>query len=173
MGEAMEHVLNGGDHSEGSDNSSLFGDSNESFSSSTSDLTDDASSGSPKATSPKRNQSELDVNGEVFQFSSLMADLPIRRGLSKHYQGKSQSFACIFEARCIEDLAKKESPYAKRIKSCKSLAGLDKQNFVPGPYNKTITKKPPRGNSCASLISRRNSNGLLCSGKPPVPVYRS
>jgi hypothetical protein len=93
-----------------------------------------------------------------------------RQGLSKFYQGKSQSFTCIFEARCIEDLAKKESPYAKRIKSCKSYAALDKQSFIPSLYNKTIAKKPPRGNSCASSISRRNSSAILCSGKPPVPV---
>lgn len=78
MKDDFEHVLNGGDRSEASDISSFSGDSNDSISSSSSDLTDDASSGSPKSASPKRKQSELDANGEVFQFSSLMADLPIR-----------------------------------------------------------------------------------------------
>jgi hypothetical protein len=78
MGQDIEYVLNGGDQSEASDNSSLFGDSNDSISSSTSDLTDDASSGSAKSSSPKGNESEVAANGEVFRFSSFMADLPIR-----------------------------------------------------------------------------------------------
>lgn len=81
MGGDIEYVLNGnGDRSEeASDVSSLFGESNDSFSSSTSDLTDDASSRSPKSgSSLKRNEPESDANGEVFQFSSFMADLPIR-----------------------------------------------------------------------------------------------
>jgi hypothetical protein len=78
MGKDIECVLNGSDRPEASDNSSLFGDSNDSISSLTSDLKDDASSGSPKSSSPKGNELEVAANGEVFQFSALTADLPFR-----------------------------------------------------------------------------------------------
>jgi hypothetical protein len=33
-----------------------------------------------------------------------------RKGLSRYYDGKSQSFACMSEVRCLEDLPKKRAP---------------------------------------------------------------
>nr|XP_010917660.1 uncharacterized protein LOC105042235 [Elaeis guineensis] len=152
-------------------------DSGDSTSSSSSDLTDDATSSSPTPFSPSSNASKLDSDGPVFQLSSLMAQLPIKRGLSKYYQGKSQSFTSLSDARCIEDLAKKEIPYKKKMKPCKSYAGnLDasqKSFYTPGPYNKTIAKKTTRG-SCSSLVARRSSNSPLTISKPPpIPVNKN
>ncbi|XP_072965202.1 protein OXIDATIVE STRESS 3-like [Typha angustifolia] len=155
-----------------SEASSFSGDSNEStFSSTTSDLTDDATS------SHSSNTLQLDSDGPLYELSSLMADLPVRKGLSNYFQGKSQSFTCLFDARCIEDLAKKETPYGKRMKTCRSYAGgLDansKQSFTPGLCSKAISKKPSRG-SCASLVSRRSSSSLLYSSRPPpVPLHKT
>ncbi|KAG1335325.1 hypothetical protein COCNU_03G014440 [Cocos nucifera] len=91
--------------------------------SSSSDLTDDATSSSPKLFSPSSNPSKLNSDGPLLDLTSLMAQLPIRRGLSKHFQGKSQSFTSLSDARCIDDLAKKEIPYKKRMKPWKSYAG--------------------------------------------------
>lgn len=48
-----------------------------------------------------------------------------RKGLSRYYEGKSQSFACMSEVRCLEDLRKKDNPYQqKKIKSCKSYVAM-------------------------------------------------
>jgi hypothetical protein len=33
-----------------------------------------------------------------------------RKGLSRYYDGKSQSFTCMSEVRCLEDLPKKRAP---------------------------------------------------------------
>ncbi|EHA8589305.1 hypothetical protein COCNU_scaffold008964G000030 [Cocos nucifera] len=151
-------------------------DSGDSTSSSSSDLIDDVTSSSSKPFSPSSDASKLDSDGPVFELSSLMAQLPIKRGLSKYYQGKSQSFTSLSDARCIEDLAKKETPY-KKMKPCKSYAGnLDasqKSFHTPGPYNKTIAKKTSRG-SCSSLVARRSSSSLLSISKPPpIPVNKN
>ncbi|XP_073109413.1 protein OXIDATIVE STRESS 3-like [Elaeis guineensis] len=152
-------------------------DSSESMFSSSSDLTDDATSSSPKSFSPSSNPSKLNSDGPLFELTSLTAQLPIRRGLSKYFQGKSQSFTSLSDARCVDDLAKKEIPYKKRMKPCKSYAGgLDasqKPCYTPGPCNKTIAKKTSRGSS-GSLLSRRSGSCLLSISKPPpIPVNKN
>ncbi|XP_022754952.1 uncharacterized protein LOC111303157 [Durio zibethinus] len=72
-------------------------------------------------------------------------DFMCRRGLSKHYQGKSQSFTSLASVRSIEDLPKKVIPMYNRakMKSCKSYGwGLDGHNKKK-PYSPkaTISKK--------------------------------
>ena len=95
-----------------------------------------------------------------------------RKGLSKYYDGKSQSFACMSEVRCLEDLRKKETPY-KRIKPSRSYVALDEEQecYMPGPNSRGIAKKPS-GNSCASLAARNNSKNMLYR-PPPIPVNKS
>ncbi|KAG6572054.1 hypothetical protein SDJN02_26626, partial [Cucurbita argyrosperma subsp. argyrosperma] len=47
-----------------------------------------------------------------------------RRGLSRYYSGKSRSFACIADVRCVEDLKKPKHPEAKKRKKqsdCKEI----------------------------------------------------
>ncbi|KAK7384956.1 hypothetical protein VNO78_30659 [Psophocarpus tetragonolobus] len=50
-------------------------------------------------------------------FSELMAQLPIKRGLSKYYKGKSRTFTSLSDVRCVEDLSKGEIPQKKRAHS--------------------------------------------------------
>ncbi|KAK1296722.1 hypothetical protein QJS10_CPB15g01987 [Acorus calamus] len=47
------------------------------------------------------------------------------RGLSKYFSGKSQSFQCMADATCVEDLKKPELPIAKRRKYSK------RKTFIP------------------------------------------
>lgn len=65
-----------------------------------SDLSDDASSSSSTTTNSS--------NGPLYELADLMAQLPIKRGLSKFYNGKSQTFASLSDVRSVEDLGKKE-----------------------------------------------------------------
>ncbi|CAD5186038.1 unnamed protein product [Musa acuminata subsp. malaccensis] len=148
------------------ESSSFCGDSDDSVSSSSSsnavdDATSSASSGALR----------LDSQGPLFELSSLMTQLPIKRGLSRYFQGKSQSFTSLSDVRCIEDLAKKETPCGKRMKTCRSYAaGLDAAQrpcFTPGPRRKALAKKGSRG-PCASLLARSSSSNLLRSRKPPT-----
>ncbi|KAI4981183.1 uncharacterized protein LOC123415205 [Hordeum vulgare subsp. vulgare] len=83
--------------------------SSASAASSSSDLADDASSSSSSSSS-----------GDHFEMSALMTQLPIKRGLSMFFDGKSQSFASLAAVASLEDLAK---PAKKRLKPSRSCEG--------------------------------------------------
>ncbi|XP_010267109.1 PREDICTED: uncharacterized protein LOC104604469 [Nelumbo nucifera] len=131
-----------------SSTASSFEDSANSIASSSSlDFTEDASSSSSSSPPPPVSK------GPLYELSELMAQLPIKRGLSKHYQGKSQSFTSLSNVRCIEDLIKKVNPYKKKMKSSKSYGGLDtNKSYTPKAF---ISKKTSR--SSFSLLGKRNS----------------
>ncbi|XP_061348119.1 protein OXIDATIVE STRESS 3-like [Gastrolobium bilobum] len=89
-----------------------------SFSSSESDSIEEVASPSSSSSSDQLAADPLS------DMSSLFQQLPInRRGLSKYYQGKAQSFTSLAKVRSLEDLAKPENPYNKRLKSCRSYGG--------------------------------------------------
>ncbi|CAK9174546.1 unnamed protein product [Ilex paraguariensis] len=130
-------------------------------SSSSLDMADDASSSSSPSSS-----SSSPSSGPLYDLSELMTQLPIKRGLSKYYQGKSQSYACLSRVKSIEDLAKKEVPYRRKMKSCKSYAGgLDayKSYTLPKPI---ISKKASKSSLPSSFPSRRGSFSGSC--RPPL-----
>uniref|UniRef100_J3LB23 Oxidative stress 3 n=1 Tax=Oryza brachyantha TaxID=4533 RepID=J3LB23_ORYBR len=160
-----------------SEDDSFSGSSIGSACSSASDLSDDGSSyqpgDSPEPSSSSASSStlQLDSEGPLYELSSLISQLPVRRGLSNYYQGKSQSFTSISDATCVQDLAKKVT-YNKRMKACKSYAaGLDmnqRSNHLPRPCNRMIAKRPSKG-SFACLLSRPSSASLMySSAKPPT-----
>ncbi|XP_022715052.1 uncharacterized protein LOC111274574 isoform X1 [Durio zibethinus] len=131
--------------------------------SSSSDLVDDASSST--------SNSSTNCNGPLYELSELMAQLPIKRGLSKYFQGKSQSFTSLSSVKSIEELAKKETPYRKKMKACKSYGGgLDTHKLYTLP-RATISKKVSRNSmSSLSFPGRRSS---FLGGRPPlIPVQK-
>ncbi|PKU62240.1 uncharacterized protein LOC110095060 [Dendrobium catenatum] len=134
-----------------------------SMNSSSSDLMEDANS------SPSNDNLE-EEDGSLFEMSNLIAQLPLKRGLSKHFQGKSQSFSSLCNVRNLEDLAKPDRPYKKKLKSSKSYGGgLDCHkalSFARG----SLIKKPFRG-SFSSLGPKRHS--FLSNNRPPIPPQRS
>nr|GMD93383.1 Oxidative stress 3 isoform 1 [Ipomoea batatas] len=80
--------------------------------------------------------------GPLYELTDLMAHLPIKRGLSKYYNGKSQSYGCLGSVQSLEDLAKKGNSLSKRMKSCKSfVGGMGGKRFGP---KATINKKSSR-----------------------------
>lgn len=91
-----------------------------------------------------------------------------RRGLSKHFQGKSQSFTSLSNVRCLGDLAKPEN---KKLKYCKSYsADLDShRSHSTKVTSRTISKKASRG-SCSTLHAKKNS---FLNNRPPIPPHRT
>ncbi|XP_043712058.1 uncharacterized protein LOC122660872 [Telopea speciosissima] len=60
--------------------------------------------------------------GALGSLDSLEESLPIKRGLSIYFSGKSKSFANLSDVSRVEDLAKSENPFNKRrriLMSCK------------------------------------------------------
>ncbi|BFG39822.1 hypothetical protein CerSpe_260960 [Prunus speciosa] len=131
--------------------SSLENSMNSMESSSSSDLVEDASSASTSCSSSPSN-------GPLYELSDLMIHLPMRRGLSKYYQGKAQSFTSLASVKSLEDLAKKVAPYRRKIKPCKSYGGgLDggHKSFTTTPKAIISKKASSRGGSFLYSISKR------------------
>ncbi|KAF5185020.1 oxidative stress [Thalictrum thalictroides] len=154
--------------------------SNASSNNSSDDFIEDATSSPSMSSSLSSSSSSDHINsttcaGPLYEMASLMQQLPLKRGLSKHFQGKSQSFTSLSNVTCLEDLAKPDhNLYKKKLKSCKSYGGgLSDTSKVSHPKtcSKTISKKASRG-SWSSLSIAKRSNSFL-GNKPPIPPQRS
>ncbi|XAR50692.1 hypothetical protein NMG60_11005089 [Bertholletia excelsa] len=152
---------NGGDGDDTNDATSST--SSIGSSSSMSDMADDACSSLDSHNSSSSSSSSA---GPLSDLSDLMTQLPIKRGLSKFYNGKSQSYTCLARVTSVEDLPKKETPYRRKMNSSKSYAGgLDTYKLYTHP-KPAISKKPSRGStltlSSSSLGGRRGSLLSIC-----------
>ncbi|KAJ1379285.1 hypothetical protein SESBI_47010 [Sesbania bispinosa] len=145
-----------------------------SLSSSSSSSVSDISSGS-SLESDSFEELEADP---LTDMTSLLQQLPIKRGLSKFYQGKSQSFTSLANVRSLEDLAKPENPYNKKLKSCKSYGGGLAENYGAKCHmlrhassKRGMHSTGSRG-SCSALSVRRSSTNFM-GNRPPIPPHRS
>ncbi|OIW09980.1 hypothetical protein TanjilG_32720 [Lupinus angustifolius] len=115
---------------------------------SSSELAEYASSSiSYLSTSSSSSSSSSQSNGSLYELSDLMNILPLKRGLSMFYQGKAQSFTSLARVQSIEDLPKKEKPYRKKMKPCKSFGYniVLKEVLERGRFIKTIQSKHDQG----------------------------
>ncbi|XP_058749085.1 protein OXIDATIVE STRESS 3-like [Vicia villosa] len=147
-------------------------------SSSDSDLSNDNSSLELSESDSFEDVTSPTSSSSLNDMSSLFQQLPIKRGLSKFYQGKSQSFTSLKNVQSLEDLVKPESPYNKKLKSCKSYGGFyENQDSMcifksTSAISKGVYSAKSRG-SCSSLNARRGSGGNFMGSKPPVHPHGS
>ncbi|XP_076888102.1 uncharacterized protein LOC143538419 [Bidens hawaiensis] len=127
-------------------------DSLESSSSST-DMIEDASS---STTSSSSSCSPL------FELSDLMAHLPIKRGLSKFYQGKSESFASLTSVKTAADLAKKEK-YCCRSRGSMKRYGQSQRLSPKATIAKNKKGSPSTTNKSSMFSSLGKMNSLMAS----------
>uniref|UniRef100_A0A1J3J538 Oxidative stress 3 n=1 Tax=Noccaea caerulescens TaxID=107243 RepID=A0A1J3J538_NOCCA len=95
-------------------------------------------------------------NGPLEDLSDLMSQLPIKKGLSKFYEGKSQSFTSLANVKSLEDLMKrgfKNINYGARRKACRSTGGILEQSYKRVYNPKAIISKK---------ASRTPSSNLSC-----------
>ncbi|GLJ43604.1 hypothetical protein SUGI_0907540 [Cryptomeria japonica] len=66
--------------------------------------------------------------GSLDKMWSLEDSLPIKRGLSEFYNGKSRSFTCLSDAIYAKDIIKPEDTYARKLKILRtqSIGSLDR-----------------------------------------------
>ncbi|KAF1002279.1 hypothetical protein AG4045_003271 [Apium graveolens] len=146
---------------------------NESTSSSSTSIGEDSSAlnGSLTSLDTEDDASSASANssGSLCDLTDLVPQLPIKKGLSKFYQGKSQSYTSLSRVKSIEDLPKKESPYnnkRKLMKSSKSYAGgLNnyKSLTLPKPV---ISKNISRGYGSSSFTDLKKSYLSNCNHAP-------
>ncbi|XP_026393607.1 uncharacterized protein LOC113288703 isoform X2 [Papaver somniferum] len=82
-----------------------------------------------------------------FNMNELRTNLPQKRGLSRYYSGKSQSFTCLSDVQSIEDLKKQQAPdQAKKRK--KYPGGASAASMVP----RFPCRRVASSNHCAQLV---------------------
>lgn len=88
-----------------------------------------------------------------------------RRGLSKYYQGKAESFTSLEKVRSLEDLVKPENRYNKKLKCCRS------NGVVMGECEEA--KCTASSSSCSAVISKqvsqRGSENFMVRIAPILP----
>ena len=101
-----------------------------------------------------------------------------RRGLSKYYQGKSESFTSLSNVRCLEDLAKPENPYNKKLKTSRSYGGglsekIDDTHKSSPPkrlHPRLISKKASRGRCSQMNLNAKSRVNFLLGSWPPISI---
>lgn len=132
------------------------------------DIEDSVSSASSDSSSSSLSSSS-EGDGPLYEVNSLRANLPFKRGLSKFFGGKSQSFTSLADVKCLDDLAKPDNPYRKKMKSSHSYGahiGVPR-SYPPQSSSGPIPKIPHKGNF-ASL-----KKGIFLPNRPPVSSLKN
>lgn len=108
----------------------------------------------------------------LLKFLSLV--MVNRRGLSKYYQGKAQSFTSLAKVNSLEDLVKPENPYNKKLKSCRSYGGKmhETQRAKCTPSAISRRRLHTTGSSYSVSTAERGSSNFTRS-RPQIPPHRS
>ncbi|XP_051136275.1 protein OXIDATIVE STRESS 3-like [Andrographis paniculata] len=121
-------------------------------------------------------------NPNPYDLSEIMSQLPIKRGLSKFYTGKSESFTALAKVKTLEDLAKKTTSISYRTHHCNHLKASKSCGNVLRSYNNnnnnnklipkpTISKKTHvKPSSCfaASPFHSAKRGTFFMATKPPL-----
>lgn len=107
-------------------------------------------------------EAESSYRGPLDDFSSLEDSLPSKKGLSRFYTGKSQSFSCLADVVSVKDLAKPENPYNVRKRKISGCSGnLDRPRLHPFRNGATgIFKKPIHNKYTLSLAVAMSSKDV-------------
>uniref|UniRef100_A0ACD5USU6 Uncharacterized protein n=1 Tax=Avena sativa TaxID=4498 RepID=A0ACD5USU6_AVESA len=117
-----------------------------------------SSSGSGEELEDDATSSSSSGSTDNFEMASLMAQLPLKRGLSKFFDGKSQSFASLAAVGSLEDLAKPPSKRLKASRSCEvGLQDAHRRRFCR--RNAAAFKKVAKGR--LSVLGKAHANLTL------------
>ncbi|KAK7363305.1 hypothetical protein VNO77_05441 [Canavalia gladiata] len=137
---------------------------------------------SSEDSSDREDSGEVEVQssfkGPLDTINDLEDDLPVKKGISKFYSGKSKSFTSLADAAtatCVQDIVKPEDPYAKKRKNLLVRNMLIERSRSCADNIGGISKRQAnigRGTSCLTLSSLssseegRNSTSI----SPPCPL---
>lgn len=120
--------------------------------------------------------------GPLDTMKDLEKDLPVKKGISNFYIGKSKSFTDLADAAgatCVQEIVKAEDPYAKKRKDSLArnlLIGRSRSYAnVGGISNSKRTSSLGRRTSCLNLNSNADSgdegkSSASRSISPPCPL---
>ncbi|XP_020236593.1 uncharacterized protein LOC109816125 [Cajanus cajan] len=103
------------------------------------------------------NESDNDVNSSYtchppfHNINSLHLLLPIRRGISKYYDGKSKSFTSVADAGSVKDIAKPENAYTRRRRNLMAFNHI--RNMPLRSNSGGISKRTISSSTCPSAAA--------------------
>ncbi|XP_010541705.1 PREDICTED: uncharacterized protein LOC104815089 [Tarenaya hassleriana] len=107
---------------------------------------EDGGKPSPEGGYAGENEAESEYRGPLDTMDCLEEVLPIRRGISKFFNGKSKSFTSLAEtSSSIKDIRKPENPYSRRRRNLLSHHLWNHKN------HRGISKKPITNTSKSSM----------------------
>ncbi|KAG7564360.1 hypothetical protein ISN44_As10g011270 [Arabidopsis suecica] len=116
------------------------------------------------------NEVESSYKGPLDMMESLEEALPIKRGISKFYKGKSKSFTSLSETASlpVKDLTKLENPYSRRRRNLLSHRIRSRGG---------ISKKPVRSVLAVAVMAMRQREGDSSSSSGenslPTPYHKT
>ncbi|GLJ43968.1 hypothetical protein SUGI_0916630 [Cryptomeria japonica] len=131
----------------------------------------DSNEGTDSGSSNSSSWSNLSEahDGPLFDMAALAANLPCKRGLSSFYGGKSQSFSCLADVKCVEELAKPEDSYyrKKKLKSFQSCGSrLNISSCEPRISSASMISK--RSQKTSKLLVSKTAMNFAMSCRPPL-----
>ncbi|CAI8610988.1 unnamed protein product [Vicia faba] len=132
--------------------------------------------------SDREDSGEVEKKSGLDSMNDLEQDLPVKKGISNFYIGKSKSFTNLAEAAgatCVQEIVKAEDPYAKKRKDSLArniLIGRSRSYAnVGGISNSKRTSNLGRRTSCLNLSSNADSSDEVKSStsrstSPPCPL---
>ncbi|KAL1335585.1 hypothetical protein HN51_064429 [Arachis hypogaea] len=137
-------------------------------------------SGSSEDSSDREDSGETEVQssfkGPLDTMNDLEQDLPVKKGISKFYSGKSKSFTSLADAisvTSVQEIVKPEDPYAKKRKNLLARNLLIERSRSSDNFGGMLKRKSNirRGPSCLTLSSSEEGNSSASTSiSPPFPL---
>ncbi|KAL2338790.1 hypothetical protein Fmac_013236 [Flemingia macrophylla] len=134
---------------------------------------------SSEDSSDREDAGELEVQssfkGPFDTINDLENDLPVKKGISKFYSGKSKSFTSLADAAaatCMQEIVKPEDPYAKKRKNLIARHVSIERSRSCADNIGGLSKRPAnigRETSCLNLSSSEEGN-TSTSISPPCSL---
>lgn len=120
-------------------------------------------------------EAQSSYKGPLNALDSLEESLPIRRGISSFYRGKSKSFTSLADACSAKDLGKPDNPYNRKRKNLLAFSNIlnkNRNHLLRNSSDGSISKRPT--NSSRSTFSIANAASICESNgseghEPPLP----
>ncbi|KAH9324277.1 hypothetical protein KI387_004455 [Taxus chinensis] len=122
---------------------------------------------------------ESKLKGPLDSMAELENSLPIKRGLSNFFSGKSKSFTCLSDVTSVKELAKPENPYNKRHRNLLPYSSSWERNRFHFPRNSSsgISKKAMHSSKTTlalAVVMSKSEDSLEKNEKdiqlPPLPT---
>ncbi|MED6192978.1 hypothetical protein PIB30_014966 [Stylosanthes scabra] len=138
------------------------------------------SGSSEEDSSDREDSGETEVQssfkGPLDTMNDLEDDLPLKKGISKFYSGKSKSFTSLADAvsvTSVQEIVKPEDPYAKKRKNLLARNLLIERSRSSDNFGGMLKRKSNirRGPSCLTLSSSEEGNSSTSTSiSPPCPL---